>query len=201
VNNCLIQYFRCPQGYLRLAPKGAPSATTGYFQFGDNAVCYGTYYGHRADEVHTGMLHDALCDVEIKDGTTYLPFDPSQVVDNPLRERYANEWRPGNFMLALAKGYYQRHAPAKLRSSRGCLLLSLVSNLNPGHPSTPDFAPSVGASVTRDTTTPQLKAAQEPLRSEPMTSPLFHRSVGKGIHSYLWHGFHGEDGFCTTPLA
>ncbi len=102
----MIQYFRCPQRYLRLAPKGAPSATTGYFQFGDNAVCYGTYNGHRADEFHTGMLHDALCDVEIKDGTTYLPFDPSQVVDNLLRERYVDEWRTGNLMLALAKGYY-----------------------------------------------------------------------------------------------
>jgi hypothetical protein len=54
-----------------------------------------------------GVLHDALRDVEIRNGTTYLPFDPSQVVDNLLRERYVDEWRSGNFMSALANGYYR----------------------------------------------------------------------------------------------
>jgi hypothetical protein len=106
VNSCLTQYFRCPEKYVRLVPRRAPSATTGYFQFGDNAVCYGTYYGHLAAKFHTAKLHDAFCDVEIKDGTTYLPFDPSQVADNLLRELYVDDWRNGNVMLALAKVYY-----------------------------------------------------------------------------------------------
>jgi hypothetical protein len=94
-----------------------------------------------------------------------------------------------------------RHASARLRSSLSCLLLSFVSNLNPCQPRTPDFAPSVGASVTPDTRTPQLKAAWGPLRSEPMRFALFHRSVGRGLHSYPLHKFRDEDGFCATPLA
>ncbi len=52
------------------------------------------------------MLYDALDEVEINNGTTYLPFDPWQVADNLLRERYVDDWRSEGFMLALSKLYY-----------------------------------------------------------------------------------------------
>ena len=106
MNNCLIQYFRCPQRYIRLAPKDAPLSTTGYFQFGEDATCYGSYYGGHTAKVPDGRLHDGVSDVEIRNGTIYLPFDPSQLVDNLLCERYLDEWENGNFSSALAKVYY-----------------------------------------------------------------------------------------------
>jgi hypothetical protein len=52
------------------------------------------------------MLHDASADIEIRDGTVYLPFDPSQVADNLLCERYIDDWRDKAVMSALAKAYY-----------------------------------------------------------------------------------------------
>jgi hypothetical protein len=36
----------------------------------------------------------------------YLPFDPSQVVDNLGRETYVENWRHGRFLSALARMYY-----------------------------------------------------------------------------------------------
>lgn len=106
MNDHLAQYFRCPQRYARVVTKGTPSSTSGYFRFGNDAICYGAYYGHHADELRRGMLYDALDEVEINNGTTYLPFDPWQVADNLLRERYVDDWRSEGFMLALSKLYY-----------------------------------------------------------------------------------------------
>ncbi len=101
----LVQYFRCPDRYVRFAPKGSLSASSGYFQFGAEAVCYGSYCGHQAVASTAMTLHDALCDVVIKDQTVYLPFDPSQVARNLRCEMYTDEWS-GSTVSALAKLYY-----------------------------------------------------------------------------------------------
>jgi len=106
VNDHLAQYFRCPKRYIRVETKGTPSSSSGYFRFGNDAICYGAYYRHHADELHPGIIYDALSDAEVNNGTTYLPFDPWQVADNLLRERYVDDWRSEGFMLALAKLYY-----------------------------------------------------------------------------------------------
>ena len=42
----------------------------------------------------------------IQDGTTYLPFDPSQVADNLRCELYVSDWRLGKPWSAFAKAYY-----------------------------------------------------------------------------------------------
>lgn len=106
IPNTLTQYFRCPERYIRIASKKSLSTTTGFFQFGKEATCFGSYYGRQAAKFPTGMLHDASADIEIRDGTVYLPFDPSQVADNLLCERYMHDWRNKIVMSALAKAYY-----------------------------------------------------------------------------------------------
>jgi hypothetical protein len=52
------------------------------------------------------VLHDALADIEIKEGIAYLPFDPSQVVHNLQFENYTSDWRQGKPASALAQIYY-----------------------------------------------------------------------------------------------
>jgi len=104
--DCLTQYYRCPEGSVRFLPKGPLGAIDGYFQFGQGATCYGSYYGQRPAKSPAGMLHDALHDIEIKDGTIYLPFDPSAVVENLRREIYVDDWRHGKPLSALARIYY-----------------------------------------------------------------------------------------------
>ena len=106
IANALTQYFRCPERYIRIVSKAPLSTKCGYFQFGKEATCYGSYYGHQAPESPTATLHDASADIELRNGTVYLPFDPSQVADNFLCERYTHEWRDSVVMSALAKAYY-----------------------------------------------------------------------------------------------
>ena len=108
--DCLIRYYRCPERYLQLARREALPATSSYFQFGPGTTCYGSYCGPQPAQVATGHLHDALRDVVIDDGTTYLPFDPSQVVDNLCREVYAGDWRQGSSSALAAMYYFLRPA-------------------------------------------------------------------------------------------
>lgn len=106
MDDSLAQYFRCPDRYLRFSYKGSLSAGNGYFRVGKSAVCFGRYAGHGTAESSTGELRDALHDVEFKDGTAYLPFDPSQVADNLRHELYTSDWRKTQPMSALSKMYY-----------------------------------------------------------------------------------------------
>ena len=105
MNNCLSQYYRCPQGYVRFAPKGPLPAESGFFRFGEDATCYGSYCGHEPAQTAVEALHDALHDVVIEDGTIYLPFDPSQVIENLRHEQYVGDWRHGS-LSAFSRMYY-----------------------------------------------------------------------------------------------
>jgi hypothetical protein len=104
--DCLSQFYRCPEGSIRFAPRVSSSAETGYFRFGDETICHGFLQGGRAAKSPKGVLYDALRDVEVKDGTLHLPFEPSQVIENLRCERYTSDWRHDEPMSALARAYY-----------------------------------------------------------------------------------------------
>ena len=101
--DCVTQYYRCPESYIRFASKEPLGPRSGYFQFGKGATCYGSYCGHQPAPDPTGPLHDALRDVVIEGGRTYLPFNPSQVVENLRRETYVGDWRQGKFSVGFGK--------------------------------------------------------------------------------------------------
>ena len=106
MTDCLTQYYRCPERYIRFLPKQCLSSESGFFRFGEEVICYGSYYGHQPAQSPTGALHDALRDVVIEDGTTYLPFDPLEVAANLHCELYVGDWRGSKSMSTLAKMYY-----------------------------------------------------------------------------------------------
>jgi len=106
VSNCLSDYYRCPERYVRLALKGALSETKGYFRFGGEAVCYGRYSGRHVSESPSNGLHDALLDTIVADGTTVLPFDLTELVENLRCEQYAQDGPSGYFKSALSRLYY-----------------------------------------------------------------------------------------------
>jgi len=106
MNDALIEYFRCPDRLVRFHRKGPLSAGSGFFRLGQDTTCYGSYYGTRPSELPTDDLHDALADITVDDGKTYLPFDPSLVAENLRCEHYVGDWR-GKFPLSLVpKMYY-----------------------------------------------------------------------------------------------
>jgi hypothetical protein len=106
MNNCVEQYYRCPDEYVRFLPKGPLSTANGYFGFGEGVTCYGTSSGPQPSPLPNGRLHDSIHDTVIEDGTVYFPFDPSQVVDNLRCERYVNDADHGKPASALSKMYY-----------------------------------------------------------------------------------------------
>lgn len=106
MNDSLIEYFRCPEHFVRLRHKGPLSAGSGFFHFGPDAICYGSHFGSQPSETVTDSIYDALTDTVIEDKAVYLPFDPGQVAENLRFELYVGDWR-GKFPLSLiSKAYY-----------------------------------------------------------------------------------------------
>lgn len=92
IERALIDYYRFPEGLVKLALAGELSADSGYFRFGPD-ICYGqSSCGSRA-RVPANGLYDTLPALTAEGGLLRVPFDPSQVVDNLRLERYAAESR------------------------------------------------------------------------------------------------------------
>jgi hypothetical protein len=105
INDCFLEYYRCPESYARLALTKKPPSGIGYFCFGEGATCYGACYGHHPTRLPNESLSDASEGVELNGGNVILPFDPGEVIENLRREEYVGDWREGTSSV-LAKAYY-----------------------------------------------------------------------------------------------
>jgi hypothetical protein len=87
------RYFRCSGPCADVQLTAPLSAETGYFRFGEDAICYGRlaagFRCQRPDEV----LHDALSDTSVGGSGLRLPFDPAEIVENLRTEKYASDSR------------------------------------------------------------------------------------------------------------
>jgi hypothetical protein len=106
VTQRLVEYYRCPEECSSFGLVGALSTKPGYFRFGSSTICYGRYAGRQPASRAEDQQFDAFQDLEIKNGTVRLPFDPSEVVDNLRFETYAPDWRSHFPHSALAPIYY-----------------------------------------------------------------------------------------------
>jgi hypothetical protein len=100
----LVDRYRCGGDAVNFALLGDLRPGQGYFRFGDNVICYGQCADGETLNSPTLPLYDALDRVIIRDARVWLPFDPTQVVDNLRSERYrqnAGDFRalPGVEML------------------------------------------------------------------------------------------------------
>jgi hypothetical protein len=105
MRDCLKHYFRCPDGMTRFATREPLSSQSGYFQFGRNVNCYGQYCTIPL-EIAGNTSDQSWHDIEIKNGTVHLPFDPDAVLDNLRYELYVENWRAEKPLSALAELYY-----------------------------------------------------------------------------------------------
>ena len=106
MNECVVQYYRCPESYVRLKLGGPLSGRSGYFEFGAGTTCYGTYAGHSPSQSPTETLHDALSDTTIDGSTVFLPVDLKQIVDNLRCELYSLEAGSSGETSVMALAYY-----------------------------------------------------------------------------------------------
>ena len=89
MKKALLDYYRCPETYGDFALRGDLCPGQGYFHFGPDLIGYGqSSVGYHADEPAKATC-DLMYHVRREGSTYYLPFNPSVVVENLQRERYA----------------------------------------------------------------------------------------------------------------
>jgi hypothetical protein len=92
--SALVGHYRCPDDFLQLELRGPLSPDSGYFRFGNNAICYGrSSTGYRTPKPDA-LLYNALDDLRTTGAKVLLPFDPTEIITNLRMERYARHGRP-----------------------------------------------------------------------------------------------------------
>jgi hypothetical protein len=112
----LIDRYRCPEAFLPLRMRDSIGEDSGFFQFGPGITCYGrSSAGYRRSRVEP-VLYDVAGDVVFHDSQVYLPFDPTEVIENLRLERYAAAH--DSTFRRFAKHAYYRLRPILHRSVR-----------------------------------------------------------------------------------
>jgi hypothetical protein len=107
MSKAFLEYFRCPERYVRFAVKDGLSENCGFFRFGQGVVGYGRYAEHRPADSPQGQLRDAWDDVDCVRGSVCLPFDLEEVVENLRLERYTEDPQFGSSGKGIvARMYY-----------------------------------------------------------------------------------------------
>ena len=118
IERALVDYYRCPADLVKMSLAGELSGDSGYFRFGSN-ICYGQSTSGARAPGPRDELHDTLPALTSEDGQLRVPFDPSQVVENLRRERYAVDSRGMESLRQKSwqRPYYslRRFLPAPLR--------------------------------------------------------------------------------------
>ena len=129
MDNCIAQYYRCPEGYVQLKVDGTLSGESGYFRFGSDVVCFGQLCKETPSPIANEKLYDAISHAVARNGITYLPFDVTQVVDNLRLELYSKNSRHDEAFLGstLNKIYYLLR-PLLPGGVRRCLQKARLSN-------------------------------------------------------------------------
>lgn len=84
----VLDHFRCPKEFLNFRFARELPTSSGYFQFGPHAICYGrSRVGARWTRAGS-CLHDTHSELSFDGSHVVLPFDPDEVIDNFRLERY-----------------------------------------------------------------------------------------------------------------
>lgn len=110
----LIDRYKCPESIANFNLLGELSQDSGFFCFGDRAICYGKSAAGFRSNHPTEFLYDVAQDVEINGLTLRLPFDPAMVIDNLRLEQYtsrSNGSSSRTFAEKLARAAYYAVRP------------------------------------------------------------------------------------------
>ena len=92
MNEYVVQYYRCPERYIKSNFAGPLSQANGYFRFGGEGIYYGQLARNAPSPTPNGKLCDVTSHTSNNNGITYLPFDVTQVVDNLRLELYSKNF-------------------------------------------------------------------------------------------------------------
>src|ERR1700678_3569394 len=90
VSSILSGYYRVPDEGLARVCAPPLSGEDGFFLFGPDVIWYGKSATGVSPEIENAGRFDASRNANLKNSEVHLPFNPVQVVENLLRERYVN---------------------------------------------------------------------------------------------------------------
>lgn len=99
VDEYVTQYYRCPERYVKFDLAGQLSQENGYFQIGDEVLCYGQLARDTPSSTPNGKRCHVISHISNNNGITYLPFDGRQIVDNLRLELYSKNSRHDESLL------------------------------------------------------------------------------------------------------
>ncbi len=102
----LIERYRLPDSFVKYSRNGDPTQREGFFTFGEAIVCFGSSSADKLAPSVNGGLCDVHHYVRVNGDTLHLPFDPDQLVDNLLLERYPTHKRDLSNLRLLRCAYY-----------------------------------------------------------------------------------------------
>jgi hypothetical protein len=107
VNDTLSDYYRCPVASTNFTLSGPLSSNAGFFRWGAGTICYGRSASGRLATDPDSSLYDISGDVSFQKSSITLPFDPVEVTENLLHERYTAHFRQaGSLTNALVRKTY-----------------------------------------------------------------------------------------------
>jgi hypothetical protein len=112
VNRHFLDYYRCPEAYATYQVSGPLSADCGYFCWDQDTICYGRTAGGARATTAEAITYNAQLDLNSNGPVSLLPFDPQEVTENLLRERYAAHFRdPGRLSHSIIRKLYYAARP------------------------------------------------------------------------------------------
>ena len=129
MNEYVVQYYRCPEKYIRFNLIDPLSQESGYFRFGNGALCYGQLARATPSPILNGKLNDVISHAVTESGTTYLPFNVTQIVDNLRLELYSKSSpHNGSLFNSILNEIYYRARPLLPRDARRLLQKARLSD-------------------------------------------------------------------------
>ena len=108
MKKAFLEYYKCPEGILDIQLVGELSRDTGYFRLGEETVCYGrSTIGSRAAKASDPLV-DVAGAIQTEGRSVLLPFNLTDVIENPQPERYAAQFRNNDRLVnsVVRKIYY-----------------------------------------------------------------------------------------------
>lgn len=105
MNSSFLDYYRCPEEFVRFKLSAGIGDASGFFRFGEGITCFGRSAHGGATE--SGEVPDVLPLLQVHGNEIELPFDVNEVVENLRRERYvASETEPTLPDRLVRRAYY-----------------------------------------------------------------------------------------------
>lgn len=103
----LLDYYRLPEKLGEHLVGSSEPERSGFFRFGEQILCFGACSVKSASASYSQNLPNLLPEVRIENRKACLPFQPSEVIANLLREKYESRLRPAS--TGLSKKTWVRH--------------------------------------------------------------------------------------------